>query len=351
MSMSEEIPTGDPAAATVRASLRVEAGGVLVVRLFTQNRMMAPALLRPVVDDWVAGDGQILPAQARLEPSYAYLLQGSEVRQTITLPVASHLRPGTPLRSAIRFPGVEEAGVPLAVEVAAAGSLGSSFVDHDLRVSLPLAAAAGPAGGDRPAGTSAEVSYSLAAGLAGFEMIPARWVVAEVLALVCQAGSAYGVTPEGARLLDALGRTRFFKNGVLAFAAAQVPRWVSGGLSAASGLHAALGGQKGQGRLVYIWERWLLSLVDADVESAPDGPAARVPESTVESFVSREGLAADRWFGDLVLGLASLSPRLAAALEIIAAAAPPAPAADGPPTGEAAGPPDDVMGEGGSIQR
>jgi hypothetical protein len=116
-------------------------------------------------------------------------------------------------------------------------------------------------------------------------------------------------------------------------------------------LHAALGGQIGQGQLLYIWERWLLGLADADIESKETTAAqVRVPDSTLQMYASDLGTSADRWFGTLVLGLARLSLRIAAALEVIAERAPPAPkesrAGDGPSP-----PPQDVMGEDGPLSR
>ena len=218
-----------------------------------------------------------------------------------------------------------------------------------LEVALPLGGEAVEAGDEF--GSVAQASYSLVAGLAGLDMIPARWLVAELLAVVCEAGEAHSRTSEGQSLLDRLGRTRFFKNGVVAFASAQAPRWILSGLSASSGLHAALGGQIGQGQLLYIWERWLLSLADADIESN-DATAAqvRVPDSTLQGYAAELGTNADRWFAMLVLGLARLSPRVAAALEVIAARAPAMPE-QAPSGGDPALPSQDVMGEDGPLSR
>jgi hypothetical protein len=60
------------------------------------------------------------------------------------------------------------------------------------------------------------------------------------------------------------------------------------------------------------------------------------------------GTQADRWFADLLLGLAALSPRIARVLDEIAARAPepPTPPDEGPDA-----PPDDVLGEDGSLGR
>jgi hypothetical protein len=339
----ESNKTNQPPGARVEA----QPGQVIALRLRARNRMMAAGLLRPAVDDWVANDGQIFSAGARAEPAYLYLLQGAEARQTLTLRVPAAAVPGSVLRALLRFPGLGDEGVPIEVLVIPpAGTSAQAPIECPLDVALPLGDTAG-ASIDEGFGAAAQVSYSLVAGLAGLELIPARWLVAELLTAVCARGEERLATPEAQELLSRIGRTRFFKNGVIAFTSAQAPRWILSGLSASSGLHAALGGQSGQGQLVYIWERWLLSLADGDIESGESTPAVRVPDSTLNAYAAQLGGAADRWFGNLIIGLADLSPRIATALEAIAERSPPENRAP-PPPGPA---PDDVIDENGSLGR
>lgn len=321
----------------------------VALRVKLANRMMAAALVRPAVDEWVASDGEILPAAARIEPAYVYLLQGAEVRQTVSLRVPLHLKEGTRLTSALRFPGISEEAVPITLTVLASdGDTPLPALECPLELSLPLGDDA-PRGGGDEFGSAAQASYSLVAGLAGLDMLPARWLVAELITAVCQAGEAQAETEAGQALIDRLGRTRFFKNGVVAFASAQAPRWVLSGLSATSGLHAAMGGPAGQGQLLHIWERWLLGLADADIERE-GAPAAevRLPGLPLQTYAATLGTQADRWFANLLLGLAVLSPRIAEVLAQIAARAPEAPP---PALAAAKPPPDDVLGEDGSLGR
>ena len=70
-----------------RVDLEARSGMAVALRVKLANRMMAAALVRLAVDEWVASDGEILPAAARIEPAYVYLLQGAEVRQTVSLRV------------------------------------------------------------------------------------------------------------------------------------------------------------------------------------------------------------------------------------------------------------------------
>jgi hypothetical protein len=336
-------------AAVPKVDLEARGGMAVALRVRLANRMMAAALVRPAVDDWVASDGEILPAGARIEPAYAYLLQGADVRQTVTLRVPLHLKSGTRLTSALRFPGISDEAVPITLAIVdGPGDAPLAALECPLEVSLPLGDDAPRAGGDE-FGAAAQASYSLVAGLAGLDMLPARWLVAELLTAVCQVGETQADSELGRALLDRLGRTRFFKNGVVAFASAQAPRWVLSGLSATSGLHAAMGGQHGQGQLLHIWERWLLGLADADIEQGGAAPEVRLAGVQLQATASTLGTQAERWFGSLMLGLAALSPRIAQVLEQIAARAPEAPPpADG---GGAPKPPDDVLGEGGSLGR
>jgi hypothetical protein len=327
------------------ARLEAAPGQVIAVRLRARNRMMAAGLLRPAVDDWVADDGQIFNAGTRAEPAYLYLLQGAEARQTLTLRVPAGALPGSRLRTSLRFPGLGDEGVP--IEVLVTPIVGNvSPIEYPLDVALPLGDVAG-ASIDEGFGSMAQASYSLVAGLAGLDLIPARWLVAELLTAACARGEARLASPDAQDLLARIGRTRFFKNGVVAFTSAQAPRWIMSGLSASSGLHAALGGQTGQGQLVYIWERWLLSLADGDIETGESAPLVRVPDSTLNSYAAHLGGAADQWFGNLIIGLADLSPRIAAALDAIAARSPP----DNTPPPAAASPPDDIIDESGSLGR
>jgi len=195
-------------------------------------------------------------------------------------------------------------------------------------------------------GAGERAGNSLAMGLPGLEGLPARWLAAELLLVLAEKGKERAQTQAGSQLLAQLGRTRFFKNGVLAQAAAQVPRWLAVSLSAASAYHASIGGLPGQQGMLYAWEQWLWSLVEADLFAGELPLKIRVPDFVGGSTVTALGGNADLWFGAWVLALAQVSPRFAAFLEAIApaSAAPAAPAASEPVF-------DDVLGEEKSIQR
>lgn len=197
-----------------------------------------------------------------------------------------------------------------------------------------------------PTGAAERAGYTLSAGLTGLEGLSARWLAAELLLVAAQKGEERATAAAGSRLLAQLGRTRFFKNGVLALAAAEAPRWLAVSQSAASAYHGSIGGQPGQQGMLYAWERWLWDLLEADWLAGELRGKIAVPDFAGTGTVSALGGNADLWFGAWVLALAQVSPRFAAFLEAIApdSAAPAAPVAPEPVF-------DDVLGEEKSIQR
>ena len=197
-----------------------------------------------------------------------------------------------------------------------------------------------------PTGTAERAGYSLAAGLGGLEGLSARWLAAELLLVLAQKGEERAETEAGSRFLAQLGRTRFFKNGVLAQAAAQAPRWLAVSQSASSAYHASIGGLPGQQGMLYAWEQWLWGLLEADSLAGELRGKIRVPDFAGDSTVSALGGNADLWFGAWVLALAQVSPRFAAFVGAIGpdSAVPAAPVAPEPVF-------DDVLGEEKSIQR
>jgi len=194
---------------------------------------------------------------------------------------------------------------------------------------------------------AAQASYSLTTGLPGLDALPGRWLVVELLILLAQQGDTYSRTESGSQLLNQLSRTRFFKNGVLAFASAQAPRWLVISQSAAAAYHSSLGVQMGQGGLLHVGERWLWTLVPNTLNiKGMDNPVS-VSNAATKAFVCELGMDAQRWFVGILLGLIQVSPKMAAWVKAIADQAPP------PPTPTPASPVmfDDVLNEGGSLGR
>jgi hypothetical protein len=339
------VPAPDPAASSRPSfTLRAPAGGLLIIRLTVVSRMMASAVVRPRLDAWVLPDGRLAEPRVEVAPATVYLAQNQEARLTLTTSLPADLEPGDRLRGGLRLPGIEQESLGLELEVLPADQ-GEPSREHQISIILPLS---GYELGDRQA-QSTQAITRLVAALAGMEVIPAKWVVAEMLLTVCEVGAEYAETAEGSRLLERLSRLRFFKNGVLAFRGAHLPNWIMVAVSISSGLQSALGGRDSQGRLLHTWEKWLLDLMEIDIEDAgSEGREVHLPPPDLERSLARLGTTAETWFGALLLGLARLSPRLRDVFDHLAERAPEPPAGAAP---EPAAEPGDVLSEEGSIQR
>jgi len=194
---------------------------------------------------------------------------------------------------------------------------------------------------------AAQASYSLTTGLPGLDALPGRWLVVELLILLAQQGDTYSRTESGSQLLNQLSRTRFFKNGILAFASAQAPRWLVISQSAAAAYHSSLGVQMGQGGLLHVGEKWLWTLVPNALNvKGMDNPVS-ISNAATKAFVSELGMDSQRWFVGILLGLIQVSPKMARYVKAIADQAPP------PPTPTPTSPVmfNDVLNEGGSLGR
>ena len=139
--------------------------------------------------------------------------------------------------------------------------------------------------------------------LLGLDKLPARWLVVELLLLLCIQGDKYAQTKAGSELLAYLKNTDFFHNGVLAFDAAKVPRWLTLTQQAASAYHASVGTKIGESGLLPMLQQWLLGEIKSE---------------TANAFVASMGMDSDRNFSCVVLGLAVVSPRMGGLLDAIA---------------------------------
>ena len=57
-----------------------------------------------------------------------------------------------------------------------------------------------------------------------------------------------------------------------------------------------MGGQFGQGRIIYIWLKWLFELVDMDLEDTDQKLiSSNIPHTVLEEAISKYGNKADIW--------------------------------------------------------
>ncbi len=305
--------------------LKLQAGSTLMLPMSYRNRMNEAMLLRPTLDDWVVDSNLVVSTSQSLDPPYIYLFSGSDASQIMTISIPRDLSPGQTLKTWLRFPGIQEEAILMDIEIIPVSQPQPQVVDFPLSITFPISGETNASFSHTFDPTTAGI-LGLISGVIDLDKIPTRWLVAELLIVIAQKGEEYARTLPGSRLLAKLKHTVFFKNGTVALTSAQLPSWLSESLAIANAILGGTTQTPGKQRLLYIWERWLLSLADTDVEANEIGNQIFVPPFLAEAVVAELGMDADRWFGDILLGLAVLSPPIAKTLAAIAELAPPIPA-------------------------
>ena len=305
--------------------VKLHSNGTLVLQLSFSNQMRESLLLRGTLDDWVTDQEQIFSTVNLSEPPYVYLSHEGEATQTMTLQFPSFLTPGQRLKSWLRFPGVCEDAVLIDVEIVSV-SEGDVSINVPLLLRLPPDALDDKSTSNSPSSIggnsldkTTEGIFGLLSGLMDLDKIPSSWLVAELLVFLAQKGEDYALTDVGSQLLGKLRQTRFFRNGSIALMSAHLPSWINNILLSEE---TVLGSDKGKYHLLSIWQQWLLSLVETDIEAPEEGKTILVSPFIPTKFVDKLGFDTERWFGALLLGLAVVSPSMAQGLNTIAAMAP-----------------------------
>lgn len=290
--------------------LKIPSDTTMVLQLLLHNQSTESLLLHPELEDWVVDGEQVVSSLSYLEPVYIVLAGGEEKSQKMSLQIPSDLKPGQILKNWLRFPGIQEAGIPVKLEIVESDKATEAVIDLYLKADLPFPT------------QDSQLSpiLGLMSGLIEFDRIPMRWLVAEMLVKLCQNGEQYAQSPAGSELLLQLRYTPFFKNGVSALDGVQFSDWIAKSLSS---IKSVLDGNKGQSSLLYLWECWWFSLAEVDLEAGESGSTIGVPPFLAEEFVTELGNDGDRTFASLILGLAQLSPAIALNLKNIATDIPP----------------------------
>lgn len=298
--------------------LKLQPGSTLVLPICVRNRTNEAMLLRPTLDDWMVGSDLVLSVSQSLDPPYIYLFSGRDASQRIKISIPFSLLPGQMLKTWLRFPGIQEEAIPIEIEIVPVSESLPQVLEFPLFVSFPVSGETNASFSNTFDPTRAGI-LGLISGAIELDKIPTDWLVAELLIVIAQKGEKYAKTLPGSRLLEQLKHTVFFKNGAIALASAQFPGWLSKSLGIADVFSESSSQAPGKQRLLDMWERWLLSLADTDVEANEIGNQIFVPPLLAEAVVAELGMMdVERWFGDILLGLAVLSPRIAKTLAAIA---------------------------------
>lgn len=298
--------------------LQLQPDSTVVLRISYRNPLNKAMLLRPTLDDWLVDGDLVVSTSPSFDPSYIYLFSGSDASQIMTIPIPKDLSPCQTLKTWLRFPGIEEEAIPMDIEIIPVSLEQPQIVD------LPLDVTFGVSGKTNASSHSVDPTTAgilgLMSGIIDLDKIPTRFLVAELLIIIAHKGEEYARTLPGSSLLEQLKHTVFFKNGTIAFTQAQLLSWISESMAIANAILFGTTQTPQKQGLLYIWQQWLLSLIDTDVEAKEIGKQIFVPPFELEAVVMELGMDAERWFGDILLGLAQLSPRIAQILRAIALA-------------------------------
>jgi|GEM_PF-1035771 len=286
----------------------------VVLRLLLRNQTQETLLLRPTIDDWVIDDNQVISLISKPYPPFVALHPQGEVTQTISIQLPSDLHHQQTLKSWLRFPGLHEQAIPIQVEVVSPEEVQAQSQVVDLQLTFPLESNVDHSS-DASYDPTTEGIFWLMPILMDLDKIPSRWLVAELLVKLYQQGAEYRKTTSGYQLLNELKSTSFWENGVFAFSSAQLPKWIAETIFIERQI---LGAAKPiEGHLLYIWENWLWSLVDKDIEVNEKTQAQTTPPFLPEDFMSELGLDTELWFANLLLGLAQISSTITLTLNKI----------------------------------
>jgi hypothetical protein len=279
---------------------------ILVLRINLKSRFIAPAVIQPRLEPWVTKDGKMYASKANIIPKYVFLAPLS----TLALSVSVHVPDATEgeiLSSMLRFSGFKDCDMKVRVKIV---ENENHFKEHSVDLSIPKL--------DNPESQSASEDFlnsitltKFIASLGGLEIIPAKWLVAELLVAICARGLRFSNTAKYKKILPHLQRTRFFKNTVLLISGSQIIHWVNMNLSISDGLQAAAGNEK-DGTILKVWENLLFSLGGKDIESEspPSEGLLSASKSDHKTILNRLGTEPDIWALYILIGLMTVSEQV-----------------------------------------
>lgn len=284
---------------------------LLVLRISLKSNFLAPAIIQPKINNWIRSDGSIFPVVYKILPAYIYISPGAEASMTITLQTPENIISGDVLQSVIQFSGYKNSSVKIKLTVCDNNNSNNDVREHSLELAVPFHSSTKDNNEDVSL-FRLEHAAKIMGSLAGLEIIPAKWLIVELVLSLCERGFYASEQKETQDLIDKLKRTQFFKNGVLAIASSQFLHWIMTGLSISSGIQAATGNNLNTTCILHFWEEWLFSLIDKDLEALDYSSIdLQFPnQNKNEEIIEKLGMEPERWFLFLLLGLIQISPRI-----------------------------------------
>jgi len=323
-------------------------GSLLILRVIVTSTALLPTVIRVRLEDWVSSQGQIFQPNEQVAPSHLYLKTAGEARITVTCNLPPNLPDREILYGAILLPGLERHRYPLLVHISAPEDGQGATTDHSVAITLPRYDGEEEDNGSPLFSTSAS-HFKLMGALTSLEILPAKWIVYEMVLTICNRGWQHAMTPDGNILWFRLRKTRMYKNAVLVFRGVQFPQWVLLAHSLSSGVSALSGNLKVGSSILQTWEEWLFNLLEKDVESSEfDFDEIKVPDATdYQALLNEMGLDPEKWLAYFLLGLSEISPRINGIFAQLCSNIP------GPKeaTTEKKKNPKDIINEDGTLQR
>ncbi|MGK7939065.1 MAG: hypothetical protein AB4062_02680 [Crocosphaera sp.] len=271
-------------------SCQVCSNSKLILYLNLKNLSQESLLFRPTLQDWVIDNKMIISSISTIDPYVTCISYQQEIKHTLTIEIPANLQPGQILKNWLRFPGIQEEAIPLNLIIITPSNRFRKNVNFSVSLSINLPI--------NPQNSQIDTTFSLMSGILDLDKIPLRWLVAELCIKLCQIGENYSQSSQGNQLLNQLKSSDLFKNGVTVFSSEKIPQWI---IETIHIIQKTLPCEAGESSLLYIWESWLFSL---------DKIHHTVPKLLVNDCINKMELFPDKWFSNLILGLAKLSPQI-----------------------------------------
>lgn len=269
---------------------QVSPNSQLTLSLNLKNVSQETLFFRPTLEDWVIENKIIIASVKTIDPLLTFLPSQQEIKQTLIIEIPDNLQSGQILKNWLRFPGVQETAIPLHLEVISPSSQDQNYSNClvSLSIDLPIITE----------NLNTDPIFNLMSAIIDLDKIPSRWLVAELCIKLYQIGENYRHSSQGYHLLNQLKLTDFLGNGITAFSSTKIPEWIRETINI---IHKTLPCEVGESSLLYIWERWLFSLEETN---------HTVPKFVTDDYFSQMGLSSEKWFSNIILGLAKLSPTI-----------------------------------------
>ncbi len=285
--------------------LKVSPGITVSLELLLRNQGTETLVLHPKLENWVIDGEQIITPVSSVDPVCILLSEKAEQTQIMKLSIPSDLQPGQILTNWLRFPGTQEEGIFMRIEISKLDQQQPSIINLVLPINLPFFS---------PNHQRDGIS-GLILGLMELDYIPTRWMVAEILVKLCQFGEEYSQSQSGRDLIQQLSKTSFFQIGVIALEQTQLVNWITNTLR---NIKLSIPINNSQQSLLDAWTFWWFSLNELDLEIDAESHLIAPSLLLAENFINHIGKRGEKWFANLLLGLVQLSPTIALNLKKIA---------------------------------